>query len=260
MAPTPSKVRTCRLEEKKRPLHLEVDLTEVGVGDRATKSCFFWGVDGNIDVALNGRVEADGLRASCEASMAEILTSEHGLGKPRCPFHDLGADVPHEGGRAPAAQDHNFDDRLVGEEEGHGGAGSDRVGAYVRGIVTEDFTAASRGAGFAKDVDDILLVNKSGLWVFLFVGRWFKPGVDGCVGSGIGIIMEDATNDSSPESWRAHDTVVCARLGATFFLVSVLLVGEGDGDETDVSVKVFVERRDDRAPNIGAAKNNVADG
>ena len=53
--------------------------------------------------------------------------------------------------------------------------------------------------------------------------------------------------------------MICARLGATFFFVSVLLVGEGDGDETDVSIEVFVEQRDDGAPRITAAKDNVAD-
>ena len=133
------------------------------------------------------------------------------------------------------------------------------MGADLVGFVTEDFFAASGCARFSKDVDDILLMNKSGCRIFLFVGRWVEPSVDGCVGPCIRIVMEDATDDSPPESWRAHEPVVCARLGATFFLVSVLLVGEGDGDETDVSIEVFIERRDDGAPHIAAAKDNVAD-
>ena len=50
--------------------------------------------------------------------MVEILASEHGLGQAGYPFHDLGADVPHEGSRTPAAQDHIFYDLLIGKEEG----------------------------------------------------------------------------------------------------------------------------------------------
>ena len=131
------------MRKKKRPLHLEVDLTKVSVGNRATKSCFFWGFDGNIDVALDGRVETNRLGASSEASMSEILASEHGLREACCPFHDLGADVPHEGGGTPAAQDHDFDDRLVGEEERHGGARTERMGANLVGFISEDFLSSS---------------------------------------------------------------------------------------------------------------------
>ena len=133
------------------------------------------------------------------------------------------------------------------------------MGADLVGFVTEDFFSASGCARFSKDVDDILLMDKSGCRVFLFDGGWLEPGVDGCINSCRWIIMQDAINDSPPELWRAHESVICARLGATFFLVSVLLVWEGDGDEPDVSIEILVEWRDDGAPHITAAKDNVAD-
>ena len=94
----------------------------------------------------------------------------------------------------------------------------------------------------------------------LLVGVGLEPSVDGCIGASIGVVMEDAADDSPPESWRAHEPVVCARLCATLVLVSIFLITEGDGNKTDIAVEVFVERRDYGATYIAAAEDNVADG
>ena len=162
MAPLPSKPKA--QDDAKQRGYSEVKVDRVGevvsgiLAIKGVKKCLAWGFERCLRIGLESRIhkvveaisevlEGSGLTFRCCAvDVSKVCGCEHELGHARRPFQDLGANVPHEGGRAPSSENHYFYDGTISQEEGHGGSGSKGVGAYVHGGVAEGTDSAAQFA------------------------------------------------------------------------------------------------------------------
>ena len=113
--------------------------------------------------------------------MGVVKVLDHGLAHARCPLEDLGSDVNKEGVGRPAAKNHDFEDRFVGKEKGHGCSGSDGVGANIFGLVSEDVLSSTNIAGGSEHDDHFLGCDGDGL-----LGVGVVPSVDWGIVCGVG--------------------------------------------------------------------------
>ena len=89
--------------------------------------------------------------------MEEVVEGNHVTAHVVSPFQDLRTDVSKEGIRGPAAQDHDAGDRVVVEEERHGGTRADGLGPNVGGTVSQLGCPAKVGTCLAKLLGQKLL-------------------------------------------------------------------------------------------------------
>jgi hypothetical protein len=131
-----------------------------------------------------------------KTSMTKVEFTDHGLGETGGPFHDLGANIAHEGSRSPAAKNHNFNNRFICEEKGHCGPRAERVGADLMGLVAKDLFPAPRNTGGAEDSDNIALVYIPWCWLGILHG--IKPTICRSFGWCIWEIVQDAPDHPAP--------------------------------------------------------------
>ena len=138
--------------------------------------------------------------------MDHVATEEVG------PFEHLGPDVLEEGVGGPAAEDHDFGDGVVHEEEGHGRSGTEGPGANVGGVVTERRGSTEEGARGPEVLEEEGAGEKHD-------GVPVDGGVDGSLRGGVRDAAVDALHDRGEAANGAHYGVERPLVGALVVLV-----------------------------------------
>jgi hypothetical protein len=134
------------------PLHCSVMYVELRNSHDVVSA-----IEGGFEaLAGSGVIGTDKVLVICVEERVEVdHVPRHVMG----PFEDLGSNVDQECIRGPAAKDHYFCWRVVHEEEGHGGAGSNGTVSNFMRVKAEGVESPENIAGVSKQCSDKGVAN-----------------------------------------------------------------------------------------------------